>query len=174
MTRTKRFSVRSLKWTCFLLSFMFFYGIGQAQGGESNFKYKGFINGEAVKGTAQFSFMERIGIWRLSLGKYQKMPRESFYVNIFFSRNFHPKAGTFPIAFSYLNKKDTCGGSFSFRKKEEGKRGLFSHDTKGELTFETFAEKAKGTFHMEVGDGKGKNMEVSGSFELELGDAFKK
>lgn len=27
---------------------------------------------------------------------------------------------------------------------------------------------------MEVGNGKGKKVEVSGSFELELGDAFKK
>jgi hypothetical protein len=173
MIRTKRVS-RSFKiWACFLLSFMFFYGIGQAKGGGSNFKYKGFVNGEAVEGKANFHFMERINIWRLAVGKYQKSPRESFSVNIFFSRNFQPKAGTFPIAFSYLNKENTCGGSFSFRQKD-GKRGLFSHDTKGELTFETFSEMVKGTFQMEVGDGKGKKVEVSGSFELELGDAFKK
>jgi len=157
---------------CFLLSFIFFYGTGQAIGGESNFKFEGFISGEVIEGTAQFEFMKAINIWNLSLGKLQKQPRESFYVRIFFSRDFHPKVGTFPIAFSYLNKKDTCGGSFSFRKGE--KRGLFSYDTKGEITFETFAEKAKGTFHMEVGSKQGEKVKISGSFELEVGDAFKR
>lgn len=174
MARTKRYTGRFLKWTGFLLSFIFIFGIGQVQGGESNFKYKGFINGEVVKGTVKFSFMERLGIWHLSMGKFQKKPRESFYVNIFFSRDFSPRVGTFPIAFSYLGKKDTCGGSFSFRKEVEGKRGLFSHDTKGELTFEIFSEKAKGIFYMEVGDGKGNKVNVSGAFDQQLGDAFKK
>lgn len=172
MFRTKGVCRSCRMWACFLLSFLFFYGIGQAKGGESNFKFEGFINGEVINGTAQFEFMKAISIWNLSLGKYQKQPRESFYVRIFFSRDFHPKVGTFPIAFSYLNKKDTCGGSFSFRKGE--KRGLFSHDTKGELTIETFAEKAKGTFNMEVGNSKGDKVKISGSFELQLGDAFKK
>ena len=173
MFRIEGLSLRFMKWFYFLLSFVFLYGIGQAKGGESHFKYKGFVNGEVVKGTANFYFMKSTKIWRLSQGKFNKNPRESYQVNIFFSRNFHPKAGTFPIAFSYLNKKDTCGGSFSFRTKE-GKRGLFSHDTKGKLTFEKFTEKVKGTFNMEVNDGRGKTVEVLGSFELELGDAFKK
>jgi len=173
MFRHKRFSGRFTRLACFLLSFVFLYGIGQAKGGESHFKYNGFVNGEAVKATANFYFMKRINIWNLSMGKFHKNTRERFQVNIFFSRNFQPKVGTFPIAFSYLNKKDTCGGSFSFRTKD-GKRGLFSHDTKGEITFETFAEKVKGTFHMEVGNSKGQKVKVSGSFELLLGDAFKK
>lgn len=172
MFRTKGFSDRWAKWVFLLLGVVFLYGNGHAAGGESNFKYKGFVSGNAAGAAAGFSLMKRVNIRRLSLSTYDKTTRDRAGVNIFFSRKFNPKAGTFPIAFSYLNKPDTCGGSFSF--KQGDKRGLFSYDTKGEITFETFNETAKGSFRMEVFDRDGKKIEVSGSFELEVGDAFKK
>ncbi len=168
----KRFSNRVAGWTCLLLGIVFLYTMGYAAAGESGFKYNGFVNGKAVNAAANFSFMKRVNIRRLSLSTYDKATRDRAGVNIFFSRKFNPKAGTFPIAFSYLGKLDTCGGSFSFKKGD--KRGLFSHDTKGEITFETFKGKAKGSFKMDVFDRDGKKIEVSGSFELEMGDAFKK
>jgi len=172
MFGTKRFSDRAIKWTCFLFSFVFLYGMGHGAVGESSFKYKGFADGEAANAVARFSFMKSINIWHMSLSTYDKTTRDRASVNIFFSRKFNPKAGTFPIAFSYLNKPDTCGGSFSFKKGD--KRGLFSYYTKGEITFETFKEKAKGSFQMDVSDKEGGEIELSGSFELDLGDAFKK
>ncbi|MCP5104006.1 MAG: hypothetical protein GY950_11535 [bacterium] len=172
MFRRKKFSDRVMKVAGVLFSLIFLYGIGHAAVGESSFKYKGFVSGEAANATARFSYMKRINIWHLSLSTFDKTTRERVSVNIFFSRKFNPKSGTFPIAFSYLNKPGTCGGSFSFKKGN--KRGRFSHDTKGEITFETFKEKAKGSFRMDVFDRDGKKIEVSGSFELEMGDAFKK
>jgi len=172
MFKAKRFSNRFTKWAFFLFSAALLYGMGHAAAGETHFTYKGFVDGEATNARADFSFMKSINIWHLSLSSYDKTTRDNASVHIFFSKKFNPKAGTFPIAFSYLGKPDTCGGSFSFRKGD--KRGLFSHDTKGEITFETFEGKAKGRFQMDVFDKGGEKIEVSGSFELEMGDAFKK
>lgn len=172
MFGTKKFSDRFTKWAFFLLCVVFLYGMGHAEVGKANFEYNGFVDGEAANAAARFSSMKGVNIWHLSLSTYDKTTRERVGVNIFFSRTFNPKAGTFPIAFSYLNKQDTCGGSFFFKKGD--KRGLFSHYTKGEITFESFKEKAKGSFRMEVSNNVGKKIDVSGSFELEMGDAFKK
>ena len=86
-------------------------------------------------------------------------------------RDFTPKAGTFPIASSYLGKKDTCGGSFIFRTKNEI-RGSFSHETTGQITFESFSESVKGKFSMHVKDSDGETIEISGSFEVARGSAF--
>ncbi len=164
-------SITITKLACFILAFTFLCGVTYA--GESKFSYKGAVNGEVTEGRADFSYMKAISIWRLSLGKYNRETRESYNVNIFFSRDFQPKAGTFPIKFSYLNKKDTCGGSFIFRKDKNSRSKMLSTATNGTLTFETFGEKVKGTFKYDVTDGKELKETVSGSFELERGNAFK-
>jgi len=157
----------------FLLAIVLLPGTTEAKSGESNFKYAGYVAGNVTKGTADFHYMKRVNIWNLTLGRYGKSSRESYYARIFFSRDFIPKVGEFPIKFSYLNKKDTCGGSFIFREKN-GNKGFFSHDTKGTITFREFSNTVEGTFNMKVKDGKGKTVDIKGDFELERGEAFKK
>jgi len=156
----------------FLFAIVLLSGTTEAKTGESNFKYVGYITGKVTKGTADFYYMKRIDIWNLTLGRYDKSSRESYYARIFFSRDFTPKVGEFPIKFSYLTKKDTCGGSFIFREKN-GNKGSFSHDTKGTITFREFSNTVKGTFSMKVKDGEGKTVDIKGDFELERGEAFK-
>ena len=63
-----------------------------------------------------------------------KKLKQSYSVNLFFSRDFEAKPGQYPIEFSYLNKKDTLGGSFVSRA------GMFSHDTQGEAEFLEFGD----------------------------------
>lgn len=70
---------------------------------------------------------------------------KSYSANLFFSREFDPKPGKYPVAFSYLNKKNTLGGSFYGG-------GLFSHDTKGEAEFLEFGEQVKVRFQFTTYD----------------------
>lgn len=141
--------------------------------GSAGFKFNGVIKGKVSDASVKFSYMKTIKIWNLSMSKSNMKPYESYNVNIFFSRKFTPGTGIFPIEFSYLNRKDTCGGSFRFFAKD-GKRGFFSSDTKGKITIKEFSDTVKGTFEMKVFDKEKKEMNVSGSFELPKGDAFKK
>jgi len=70
---------------------------------------------------------------------------KSYSANLFFSREFDPKPGKYPVAFSYLNKKNTLGGSFYGG-------GLFSHDTEGEAEFLEFGEQVKVRFQFTTYD----------------------
>ena len=155
-----------------LLALLFISGSIHAEVKGTEFKYSGTIKGKTSNATAKFSYMKRVNIWNLSMRTYNKKTKESYGVNIFFSRKFTPGTGTFPIAFSYLNKKDTCGGSFIYKEKN-GSKGFYSHDTKGSVTFKKFSDKVQGTFQMEVYDREGKKIEVSGSFILDRNSAFR-
>ena len=143
-----------------------------AETNEANFQYEGTINGKAENATASFNYMKRINIWNLSMRQFSKKPRENYNVNIFFSRNFTPATGTFPIAFSYLNKEATCGGSFIYKLKN-GDKGFYSNDTNGSITFSEFSDIVKGTYSMEVHDRDGRKIKVSGSFELNSKEEFR-
>jgi len=70
----------------------------------------------------------------------------SYAVSLFFSDDFSPKPGKYPIEFSYLKKQDTLGGSFNQRG------GTFSHDTKGTAEFVEFAERVKVIFEFQTFD----------------------
>ncbi len=70
----------------------------------------------------------------------------SYSVNLFFSRDFDPKAGEVAIEFSYTQKTDTLGASF----RQRG--ATFSHDTRGTAEFTEFGEQVKVRFEFEVFD----------------------
>ena len=74
----------------------------------------------------------------------------SYGANLFFSNDFTPKPGTYPIEFGYRNRKDTLGGSFTQR------RGMFSHDTKGTAEFIEFGDKVKVVFEFQSFNGNDK------------------
>ena len=95
---------------------------------------------------------------------------KSYSANLFFSREFDPKPGKYAVAFSYLNKKNTLGGSFFGG-------GLFSHDTKGEAEFLEFGEQVKLRFQFTTYDkSEGKEgrrtVTVEGEAVCPRGDAF--
>ncbi len=172
MEKNEKFSNLSIKgFFVLMLALLFISGSIRAEVKNTEFKYNGTIKGKTSNATARFSYMKRVNIWNLSMRTYNKKTKESYNVNIFFSRKFTPGTGTFPITFSYLNKKDTCGGSFIYKEKN-GNRGSYSHDTKGSVTFDKFSDKVQGTYRMEVFDKEGKKIEVSGSFILDRNGAF--
>ena len=72
--------------------------------------------------------------------------KQSYSVNLFFSKDFEPKPGKYPIEFGYRNKKNTLGGSFFSRA------GRFSHDTKGEAEFLEFGERIQVRFEFQTYD----------------------
>ena len=71
----------------------------------------------------------------------------SYSVNLFFSNDFEPKPGTYPVAFSYRKQPNTLGGSFLQRG------GMFSHDTSGTAEFIEFGEQVRVRFEFQVFDG---------------------
>ena len=94
-------------------------------------------------------FKNRANIVTLNLvsttAAIRKMGR-SYAANLFFSRQFEPKPGKYPIEFGYLSERDTLGGSFVARGP------AFSHDTKGEAEFLEFGEQVKVRFEFQVAD----------------------
>jgi hypothetical protein len=70
----------------------------------------------------------------------------SYSVNLFFSNDFEPKPGTYPVEFSYRTLTNTLGGSFMQRGS------LFSHDTKGTAEFVEFGERVKVRFEFQTFD----------------------
>lgn len=73
----------------------------------------------------------------------------SYSVNLFFSNDFEPKPGTYPIEFSYRKASKTLGGSFMQRGN------MFSHDTQGTAEFVEFGEQVKVRFEFQTFDGTG-------------------
>lgn len=71
---------------------------------------------------------------------------KSYSANLFFSNDFEPKPGTYPIAFSYRVHPNTLGGSFLQRG------AMFSHDTVGTAEFIEFGDEVKVRFEFEVFD----------------------
>jgi hypothetical protein len=70
----------------------------------------------------------------------------SYSVNLFFSEDFSPEPGEYPIEFSYRRQVNTLGGSF------RGDGTTFSHDTKGTAEFIEFGEQVKVRFEFETFD----------------------
>ncbi len=70
----------------------------------------------------------------------------SYSVNLFFSNDFEPKPGTYPVEFSYRTLANTLGGSFMQRGS------LFSHDTRGTAEFVEFGERVKVRFEFQTFD----------------------
>jgi hypothetical protein len=70
----------------------------------------------------------------------------SYSVNLFFSNDFEPKPGTYPIEFSYRKASKTLGGSFMQRGN------MFSHDTQGTAEFVKFGEQVKVRFEFQTFD----------------------
>jgi hypothetical protein len=68
----------------------------------------------------------------------------SHSVNLFFSDDFAPNTGTYPIAFSYRKHANTLGGSFI----KPG--GMFSHDTEGTAEFIEFGEQVRVRFEFKT------------------------
>jgi hypothetical protein len=61
----------------------------------------------------------------------------TYGANLFFSTDFDPKPGKYPIEFSYRGKANTLGASF------RGDGTTFSHDTKGTAEFIEFGEQRR-------------------------------
>lgn len=70
--------------------------------------------------------------------------RSSYSANLFFSDDFTPKPGTYPIEFSYRKQANTLGGSFLQRGD------MFSHDTKGTAEFVEFGDRIKVRFRFQT------------------------
>lgn len=70
----------------------------------------------------------------------------SYSVHLFFSDDFEPKPGTYPVEFAYRTLANTLGGSFMQRGS------LFSHDTKGTAEFVEFGERIKVRFEFQTFD----------------------
>ena len=117
----------------------------------------------------------RRNIWALNMVSSPaavKRLKRTYGVNLFFSRKFDPKPGKHPVQFSYLNRKNTLGGSFT------GPRMLFSHDTQGEAEFLEFGDQIKVRFEFTAYDkSEGKEdraqVTVKGEAVCDRGDAFK-
>jgi hypothetical protein len=71
---------------------------------------------------------------------------KSYSVNLFFSNEFDPKPGTYPVQFGYRGEANTLGGSFM------GGGSRFSHDTEGTAEFVEFGEQVRVRFEFRVFD----------------------
>lgn len=71
---------------------------------------------------------------------------KSYSVNLFFSNDFDPQPGTYPVQFSYRKHPNTLGGSFM------QSADMFSHDTEGTAEFIEFGEQVRFRFEFQVFD----------------------
>ena len=71
---------------------------------------------------------------------------KSYSVHLFFSNDFEPAPGIYPVQFSYRNSRNTLGGSFMSRE------GRFSHDTSGTAEFLEFGEQVRVRFEFQTFD----------------------
>lgn len=141
----------------------------------ASFTITGAVEASVDDATSFVSKIERIKIWKLTLTPpraYKEENGHDIIVSLFFSRNFDPKPGTYPVQFSYLNAENAMGGSVVVLG--EG-RNMYSHDTEGEVTFESFDERLIGSFHFVSYDGSNEDrheVSVEGTFDCERGDAL--
>ena len=145
-----------------------------AQRSSTYFEVAGDVTVAVDDATATL-FKNRRNIWALNMVSSPvaiKRLKRTYGVNLFFSRKFDPKPGKYPVQFSYLNRKNTLGGSFT------GPRMLFSHDTQGEAEFLEFGDQVKVRFEFTTYDkSEGKSdraqVTVKGEAVCDRGDAFK-
>jgi hypothetical protein len=124
-------------------------GPAGAEEGASSFAVSGDVTVTVEEATAQ---MVKIGgripaITINSAPASVKQLGTSFNANLFFSKNFDPQPGKYPIAFSYRNETNTLGASF----RQRG--GMFSHDTKGTAEFVEFGDTVRVVFEFETFSG---------------------
>ena len=142
----------------------------------ASFNITGDIEAVVDDATSFVSEITRLKIWKLTVtspSSYKEESGHSIMVNLFFSRNFEPKPGTYPIQFSYLNAENAMGGSVVIMG--DGMT-MYSHDTEGEVTFEAFDDRLTGSFHFVSYDGSDEDrheVSVEGMFDCERGEALK-
>jgi hypothetical protein len=147
--------------------------------GQNSLKSSGDFVVHVEKADADMFYMEAIKIWRITIStpplQYKKTSKQGT-AHLFFSRDFNLEAKEYPIAFSYLNKKDTLGGTFFYREMKQ-KTNRFTHDTVGRLTVTKVGETLEGTFSYKVYSGSKeprKSVTVTGKFSIPVKPDFLK
>ena len=137
------------------------------------FEVSGDVNVTVDDAEATLS-KNRANIWALNIvttpASIKKLGK-SYSTNLFFSTDFEPAPGKYPIEFSYLREKNTLGGSFFTRG------GRFSFDTKGEAEFLEFGEQVRVRFEFQTyskseGAEDRQMVTVRGAAVCARGDAF--
>jgi len=142
----------------------------------TSFTITGEIEVSVEDATSFVSEITRLKIWKLTLTSppsYKAENGHNIVVSLFFSRNFEPKPGAYPVQFSYLNAENAMGGSVVIIG---GGTTMYSHDTEGEITFDVFDERLIGSFHFVSYDGSDEDrhgVSVEGTFDCERRDALK-
>lgn len=155
-------------------------GITTLYGGQSSLKVSGDVTANVTDAQADVFYMKAIKIWRITIEtpfkEYRKTGKK-VSAHIFFSRDFTLETKKYPIAFMYLSKKDTLGGSF-FNKIKGQRIPGFSFDTEGELTITKTGDTVEGTFSFKTytSDSKPpqKSVKVSGTFSIPKKPGFPK
>ena len=144
--------------------------------GSAELKSTGDIAIEIPQAHISMNYMKRINIWHIRI----KTPIKDYRKNgiegsahLFFSRRFTLKTGKYPVAFSYLNKKDTMGGTFFYEAKPK-KTERFTHNTTGEINFTKIGDLLEGDFSFTVYSDKenSRSVKVSGKFSLPVKKGF--
>lgn len=157
----------------FVIAFVAF--CHNAYGEQVGLTVDGAFNANVENATGQLFFNERIGIWMLQVRsprEYKKQNGTGFTATLFFSKDFAPRTGEFPIKFNYLSRKDTLGGSLIASGKA---RAMFSHDTAGKVVFSKFDQQVKGSFEFSAFDGSKeprREVKVKGVVECPREGAF--
>lgn len=162
------------------ITLMIFMGFLGLLAGQSSLEVSGDVKAKVTNAQADVFYMKAIKIWRVTIEtpfkEYRKTGKK-VSAHIFFSRDFTLETKKYPIAFSYLNKKDTLGGSF-FNKIKGQRIPGFSFDTKGELTITKIGDTVEGTFSYKTytSDSKPpqKSVIVSGTFSIPKKPGFPK
>lgn len=119
-----------------------------AQSSDTSFTASGDITVTVEEATATMTkIRDRIpAITIISAPASVQKLGSTYGVYLFFSVDFEPKPGEYPIEFSYRTHANTLGGSF------RGDGTTFSYDTKGTAEFIEFGEQVKVRFEFETFD----------------------
>jgi len=139
---------------------------GAAQA-DNSLEITGDFETSADNATANMLLNERVDIPML------QMRAGHYMVTLFFSRDFTPATGAYPVQFNYLNDKNVLGGSVIVSGDDFV---MLSYDTEGTAVFETFDDQIKGTFEFISFDGPNeprKQVTVKARFDMPRGEAFR-
>lgn len=136
----------------------------------AEFNIKGDKSLDISDAEVDMNYMKRIKIWHIFISTpaniYKKNGKKGT-VHLFFSKNFDLKPGTYPIAFSYLNRKNTMGATFFYRENKK-RTDRYTHDTKGDIIFTKVGDIIEGNFIFNVysRDKTKGSVNVTGKFKL--------
>ncbi len=150
-----------------IFAIMIMAGTAVAEPGSGSFQITGDFEANTDDATASIFLNERVNI------RMFQVRADRYMVTLFFSRDFTPAPGTYPIQFNYLNAKNTLGGSVIVSGDDYV---MLSHDTEGTAVFEVFDEQIKGTFEFTSYDGSQEprqQVTISGSFDMPRGSVFR-